>query len=116
MNSGLRVEDFGDVTPLSLDELSESIEAVERDLANAHGIRHPVRMHLMRKLINNEIVEDELVARWHQLYASLLRCAKDKAAEPAEDTPPYGGVQGSEKGAAAGGPFFLPHRMCLVVG
>lgn len=107
MDSGLRVEDFGDVTPLSLDELSESIEAIEGDLARAYGIRSPVRMHLMRKLVCNEIVEDDLVARWHQLYAALLRCAKDKARERADQvSSSYGGDTENEKGAATGGLFF----------
>lgn len=113
MTSGLSVEEFGDVIPLSLDDLRESIEAIEADLAKAHGIKTSVRMSLMRKIINNEIVEDELVARWHQLYASLLRCAKDtakaKAREFPEKPPPSGTEIDSEKGAAAGGLFFVFH-------
>lgn len=107
MNSGLRLEDFGDVTPLSLDGLSENIEAIEGELARIHGIRSPVRMNLMRKLVYNEIVEDDLVARWHQLYASLLRCAKDSARERTEQVASsYGGDIENEKGAAESGLFF----------
>lgn len=113
MDSGISVEEFDDVMMLSLDDISESIEAIEAELAQIHKIRTPVRMSLIRKILRNELVEDDLVARWHQLYATLLRCAKDSARER-PDHIFCADADGADigKGAAVGGLFF---DLCYVV-
>lgn len=45
---------------------------VESELADRLGIRENVRHTLIQLDKSNELVEDELVADWHDLYASYL--------------------------------------------
>ena len=45
------------------------LEAVEAELAKRLGIQGDPRSELVRLAQTNQLVEDELVARWHELYA-----------------------------------------------
>jgi hypothetical protein len=49
-----------------------SLERVEHQIAEKLGIKNHFRYELMRRDLANTLVEDELVADWHQLYATYI--------------------------------------------
>jgi hypothetical protein len=64
----------------------DQLEDIERQLAGRHNIRRQVRPTLIAMDRAGELPEDELVADWHDVYASYLNYARVRAR--AEEMPP----------------------------
>lgn len=56
----------------TFEQVEKELEAVEQTLAQRHEIAHPVRENLFELCRKNHLVEDELLSRWHELYASYM--------------------------------------------
>ena len=57
----------------TFDDLKDELEKVEDDLARALNLnRRRTRRELLALDARNELVENELVARWHELYTVYL--------------------------------------------
>ena len=54
----------------TFEDIKEQIEEVERQLADRFKIRRHIRRALIALDRANKLEEDELVARWHELYSN----------------------------------------------
>ena len=76
----------------TFEQTRDDLEEVERKLASKYGIRD--RKHIRRTLIaldqQGTLIEDELVAHWHDLYSSYLDWARAESWNdpPVADPPP----------------------------
>lgn len=106
MNDAL--DDIADCTE-TYEQLREKLERVERELATRLDIfgARP-RRRLIDLDRNGLLEEDELVMRWHDLYASYQDWVREGGQE---SIPPPSKVKERLEGAAAGGPsaFVCPH-------
>jgi cytosine/adenosine deaminase-related metal-dependent hydrolase len=57
---------------ITFDQAKEELEEIERKLARRQGIKRQVRRTLIEQIRNGTLVEDELVAQWHDAYSSYL--------------------------------------------
>lgn len=65
----------------TFEDVKEELEAVERELARRLKLRRPIRRTLIALDRANKLDEDELVARWHELYSSYADWARSDAWE-----------------------------------
>ena len=80
----------------SFDDIKQQLEEVESALASRLKIRRHVRRELLLRDRANKLGENELIARWHELYSSYAWWLKSEAwAEP----PPVDDCE-SDEGAA----------------
>jgi hypothetical protein len=69
-------EDWKDCIETREDLVAKLVQ-VEREMATQHGIKGDVRQEILRRIRAGEIVEDELLVRWHELYAGYLGWEED---------------------------------------
>lgn len=57
---------------VTLTQLRDQLEHVEEQLAQRHHIKFDIRRELVARIKRGALVEDELLAQWHDLYANYL--------------------------------------------
>jgi hypothetical protein len=66
----------GEVVPFELAE--QRLVRLERKLAARHGITQDIRQTLIARDQEGQLVEDELVADWHDAYASYINFLRER--------------------------------------
>ena len=84
----------------TFERTKDRLEEVERRLAVRLEIRKNVRCQLIARDRGGLLVEDELVAEWHDLYASYLEWTREESWGPPERAHHD---ENSERGAAESG-------------
>lgn len=97
-----------DLCVVTFEQTREELTAVERRLAVKLDIRGNVRRELLRRDRLGQLVEDDLVADWHDLYASYDDWTRNEnwaaTAEPRavlDEPPPRHVVEDAERAAEA---------------
>ncbi len=61
----------------NVEDVAEELADIEKQLAERHQIkRRPVRLELVRLVKEGQLEEDELLARWHTLYAMMMELSR----------------------------------------
>jgi hypothetical protein len=77
---------------VTFDEIRDELEDIERALARRFGIRGAaVRRRLIEMDDDGQLVEDDLVADWHEAYSSYLAWARRTEWELDEESSSGGG-------------------------
>lgn len=56
----------------TFEQLKYKLEDVEKQLSSTLNIEQPIRSELIRLDKENKLIETELVAKWHELYAIYM--------------------------------------------
>lgn len=96
---------------MTFDQVKEELEEIERNLARRQGIKRQVRRTLIEQIRNGTLVEDELVAQWHDAYSSYLEWTRaENWGDPPplyELTPPPGDEPEKQEAAQAASSLFV---------
>lgn len=88
----------------TFDQIRDDLERIEMELAQRFQIRRNIRRTLMAMDIRGDLLEDRLVADWHEahsIYSDWVEMlAEESSRAPSEREPAYGqGVQEAAKAA-----------------